>query len=560
VSKLVPPKEYGIEQAKTVYFSRKDGELPIVIDSGASYSVTPNLQDFVGPIRECSTKELNGLNAPINVVGEGEVDWKIQDVFGIVRSIKTTAYYVPEASVRLFSPQIYFLKWKHGSYLMDHAGTRLTLKDGTSLTFPYNSGSSLPLMLTTKHFNRSSKFVGLTCQDGQTLGNTAHLSAFLNVADETNQNLSPAEKELLLWHQRLGHAYFQRVQQMLCQPRGQDLIQVLKPKNQASSACSRPLCAACQLAKQTRQGAGVRTTVPVPETLDELTRNKLEPGQTVSIDQYMSATHGRLAHTKGKEAKSKKYTGGTLFIDHATQYIHCRHQVSLRVGETLKAKNDFERFAKESGRTIKNNHADNAPFRVAEFVQDCTNKGQTIDYSGVGAHHQNGVAERSIRTVTTWARAMMLHSIIHWPAEARPDLWPMALDQAIYLWNNMPQRGTRMAPTELFTATKFLNYNHLQRAHVWGCPVYVLDPMLQDGKKLPKWRPRARRGFYVGVSQRHSTNIGRVLNLQTGHISDQFHCVYDDHFATVSCPGGNPFEAASFDVTSWNRILESGYE
>jgi predicted glycosyltransferase len=28
-SNLVPPKEYGIEQAKTVYFSRKDGELPI---------------------------------------------------------------------------------------------------------------------------------------------------------------------------------------------------------------------------------------------------------------------------------------------------------------------------------------------------------------------------------------------------------------------------------------------------------------------------------------------------------------------------------------------------
>jgi hypothetical protein len=177
-----------MEQAKTVYFSRKDGELPIVIDSGASYSVTPNLQDFIGPIRECSTKELNGLNALINVVGEGKVGWKIQDVFGTVRSIKTTAYYVPEASVRLFSPQIYFLKWKHGSYLMDHAGTRLTLKDGTSLTFPYNSGSSLPLMLTTKHFNRSSKFVGLTYQDGQTLGNTAHLSAFLNVADETNRN------------------------------------------------------------------------------------------------------------------------------------------------------------------------------------------------------------------------------------------------------------------------------------------------------------------------------------------------------------------------------------
>ena len=155
---------------------------------------------------------------------------------------------------------------------------------------------------------------------------------------------------------------------------------------------------------------------------------------------------------------------------------------------------------------------------------------------------------------------MMLHSIIHWPGEARLELWPMAMDQAIYLWNNSPKRGSRMAPTEIFTGMKFENYNHLQRAHVWGCPVYVLDPMLQDGKKVPKWLPCARRGLYVGVSQRHSTTVGHVLNLNTGHISDQYHCVYDDTFSTVSCPFGNPFNVDTFSDETWQRILESGYE
>jgi transposase InsO family protein len=70
--------------------------------------------------------------------------------------------------------------------------------------------------------------------------------------------------------------------------------------------------------------------------------------------------------------------------------------VSLRVGETLKAKNDFEQYTKESGHAIKNYHTGSAPFCAAEFIQDCANKGQTIYYSGVGAHHQNGVAERLI--------------------------------------------------------------------------------------------------------------------------------------------------------------------
>jgi hypothetical protein len=100
------------------------------------------------------------------------------------------------------------------------------------------------------------------------------------------------------------------------------------------------------------------------------------------------------------------------------------HQVSLQVGEASKAKNNFGQKVKESGLKITNYHTNKALFPAEDFVQNCVNKGQTIDYSGISAGHQNGVAERSIQTVTTLARAMMFHSIIHWLAEARPDLWP----------------------------------------------------------------------------------------------------------------------------------------
>jgi hypothetical protein len=170
------------DRVKTVYFSRKEGELPIVIDSGASFSVTPNIHDFVGPIRPCSRSELNGLNTKISVIGEGDIQWKFQDVFGTVRTLTATAYYVPDAGVRLFSPQIYFMKHQCGSYTMDHKGSSLTLRDGTTLQFPYNDGSSLPIMLTTNHFKTHDKHVGLTYQDSQTLGDINGLQAFMNVA------------------------------------------------------------------------------------------------------------------------------------------------------------------------------------------------------------------------------------------------------------------------------------------------------------------------------------------------------------------------------------------
>jgi hypothetical protein len=78
---------------------------------------------------------------------------------------------------------------------MDHNRSSLTLEDGTTLRFPYNDGSSLPLMLTTKHFgNNKDNIIGLTYQDAQSLGDTDGLQALTNAINETNQNLTPAQK------------------------------------------------------------------------------------------------------------------------------------------------------------------------------------------------------------------------------------------------------------------------------------------------------------------------------------------------------------------------------
>ena len=109
----------------------------------------------------------------------------------------------------------------------------------------------------------------------------------------------------------------------------------------------------------------------------------------------MSSVHGRLAHTKGKEKTSKKLTGGTLFYDHASQHIYLVHQVSLRTGETLEAKRRYERFMRTHGINVKAYRADNKSFGDDVFMQDIAGCHQTITFSGVGAHHQNAVAERA---------------------------------------------------------------------------------------------------------------------------------------------------------------------
>ena len=75
----------------------------------------------------------------------------------------------------------------------------------------------------------------------------------------------------------------------------------------------------------------------------------------------------------------------------------------------------------------------------------------------------------------------------------------------------------------------------IKNFHIWGCPVYVIDSRIQDGnRKLPKWYPRSRDGIYFGQSTVHANSVALVMNPKTGHVSPQFHLVFDDEFTTIS--------------------------
>ena len=162
---------------------------------------------------------------------------------------------------------------------------------------------------------------------------------------------------------------------------------------------------------------------------------------------------------------------------------------------------------------------------------------QQIRFSGVGAAHQNGVAERGIQTVVSMAHTMMIHAAMRSPqGSVSADLWPMAIDHAVWLYNRIPKRETGFSALELWSRSQFLPSKEiLSTSHTWGCPAYVLEPKLQKGGvKIPKWAPRSRRGVFLGFSRMHSTMVGLVLNLQTKFISPQFHIVFDDMFTTIN--------------------------
>ena len=75
---------------------------------------------------------------------------------------------------------------------------------------------------------------------------------------------------------------------------------------------------------------------------------------------------------------------------------------------------------------IKGYHTDNGIFNASEFMEELFKKQQKIRFSGSGASHQNGSAERAIKTVVTIARTMLMRSALKCHKDTfSTDLWPM---------------------------------------------------------------------------------------------------------------------------------------
>ena len=74
----------------------------------------------------------------------------------------------------------------------------------------------------------------------------------------------------------------------------------------------------------------------------------------------------------------------------------------------------YEQGAEAAGVKILAYRGDNGAYKSKEFKRDIAKRGQTISYSGVGIHQQNGVTERGISIVVSFARTMILHQALLW--------------------------------------------------------------------------------------------------------------------------------------------------
>jgi hypothetical protein len=81
---------------------------------------------------------------------------------------------------------------------------------------------------------------------------------------------------------------------------------------------------------------------------------------------------------------------------------------------------------------------------------------------------------------------MLIHATISWPDIISDTLWPYALRLAVDLHNSTPT-NSGFTPKEIFTGLK--GRNSLPDFHPFGCPIFILEPSLQQGHKIPRWKP-----------------------------------------------------------------------
>ena len=562
------------------------------IDNRCSGCISHKATDFVGRLRR-TDKTIKGFGGITTFkVMQGTLNWKWCDDDGKEYSfLIRDSYYIPQGGVRLLSPQHWAqtrptrtqresagewtgkdtctLKWNDGKRMrettvpIDVRGNNLATFElapgyegfnsfcvdlgvnegaGNDILYeanpievnethlipddeeepevrqdpesiPEDDGEAIKFRTEKADTQREFQLGGPRSSDPQT-------KAPVVVTDEEDRpgEITPTS-ELLQYHYKFQHISFQKLQIMAREG--------VIPKRLAK--CNVPLCTACSYAKATKRPWRSKTTNKQKEAKDG---GVSEPGHVISVDQLVSPVPGLIAQMTGFLTR-KRYKYATVFVDQHSRLGYVFLQKTCTAEETIEAKRTFEQYAANRGVTVRAYHADNGVFKANDFVNECRSKGQPLTFAGVNAHHQNGMAERRIRELQELTRTSLIHANRRWPNATTANLWPYALRMACLAYNSTPslQDAKRRTPEQVFAKSEVsINKKHWKP---FGCPVYVLDNDLQQGKSHPKWSSRSRVGIYMGQSPIHNHNVALVMDPISGYVSPQFHVKFDPSFYTV---------------------------
>ena len=406
-----------------------------LIDSGASAHISNRCKDFMSyhvlsPQERKNDQVLGVSGEMVAPQGIGSIQLRIEDDLNGIHTIHLhDIRYLPEAPINIFVPQVFSQQRQaegDSNVSCSISGDSITLQwtgeNGKQVNkyVPLNK-SNIGICFTASGYKQFRAFAALcgmpatfisddeedeptnppaerpitmkpsnvlkTPTDkpprSESVGVTTDFMVVIKSEGQDEPLLRSDQAALMRLHEQLGHCSFAQFKQMAEQgiiPR--KLAKVPPPKCPSR----------CLYGKAHRKPWRTHKNDPKikPSTV---------PGAVVSIDQLESPVPGFEPIAKGQPTV-RKYCGVSVFVDHASDFMYVRMHHHLTTDETINAKHVFERLAEQHGVRILHYHCDNRRFADKAFVYDIRAGHQTITFCGVGAHHQNGVAERRIRDIT----------------------------------------------------------------------------------------------------------------------------------------------------------------
>jgi len=231
-------------------------------------SSTPSLDDFEEPLIKGKFGHLHMINHMVPIEAAGLICWHVLDSASKPAIICVPGYFIPSSGQRLLLPQSYATYHKWANPTKDCYGSND--RHVWIHLAPDSTNSSQSLMVPILALDGLPYIPGLPsllpdaspCTSGSCHCASCLHAYNLSILLPENENLTAAQKSLLLDHHHLGHIGLDHLCRLYQCPTPQETIILtalspipssctpcLIPKHPQVLLCSTPVCLACNVAK-----------------------------------------------------------------------------------------------------------------------------------------------------------------------------------------------------------------------------------------------------------------------------------------------------------------------
>ena len=283
-------------------------EVVLVIDSGASCTITNSLDDFVGPVHKVQNCTISGIASGLEIEAIGTVEYTLCDDKSNPFCIRIErTLYVPDCPVRLLCPQQLIDQTGGPDDGLHISGRQAILQyNGHTLTVPHDKINNLPIVVCEPGIKRFANFVCRECnvngyKPNKSLAFDAETDA-LNLLGKGaleggDDSLTANQRELLKQHRIHNHRDMKLLQEHARKDLLPKCILKVKPKDY-------PKCPDCQFGDSNRRPAQNRGKIDEADNA---------PGDCVSADQLEAGTPGLIPSIRGRKT-NKRHGVATIYI------------------------------------------------------------------------------------------------------------------------------------------------------------------------------------------------------------------------------------------------------